>query len=143
MQPIIRAAGTAAVLVVALLMLPPLARAKYDPWWMQLVFVAGPLLILLAGAAWLFAGGEQGTHLKYRDGRRRLSIRNLNVFAGPLIRFALGGLWRSPLPPPVGSVGPGGPSDLNSLIEGDADLPTEVEVAQKPTELPPDGGRLP
>jgi len=142
MQTTVKAVGTAAVLVVAMLVLYGIAGLKFERWWIQLVFAAAPIALIFAGCAWTFSGGEQGTHVNWTDGRRRLSIKNLNVFASPLIRAALGAFWRASLPRPAGRVGPGGPSDPASLIAGAADLPPEVDIAEEPPDVPPDAGRL-
>lgn len=142
MQTTVKAVGTAAVLVIALLVLYGLARLNFEPWWLKLLFAAAPAALIFAGCAWMFSGGEQGAHLEWRDGKRRLSIRNLNVFARALAHAALAAFERAPLPRPAGRIGPGGPNDPKSLIEGPADLPPDVEVADEPVEVPPDAGRL-
>ncbi len=142
MQTTVKAVGTAAVLVMALLVLYGIAHLKLELWWMTLLLAAAPSALILAGCAWMFSGGEQGTHLDWTDGRRRLSIKNVNVFARALVHSALAAFSRAPLPPPAGIIGPGGPNDPQSLIVGPAALPLGVEVAEEPAEVPPDAGRL-
>jgi len=142
MQTTVKAVGTAAVLVMALVVLYAIARLKLEPWWVTLVLAAPPSALILAGCAWMFSGGEQGTQLEWNDGERRLSIKNLNLFARALAQSALTAFSRAPLPHPVGTIGPGGPNDPKSLIEGPADLPPEVDITDEPPALPPDAGRL-
>lgn len=51
LQAIIRAVGTSAVLIVALLILYGVARLKLEPWWFQLIFAGAPIALLLAGVS--------------------------------------------------------------------------------------------
>jgi len=77
------------------------------------------------------------------DGRRRLFIKNLNLFAQPFARGVLDAFSRATLRPAIGTTGPGGPADPAALIPGPADLPPDVRVSDEPIGVPPDAGRLP
>jgi hypothetical protein len=110
---------------------------------MKLAFGATPMVFVLAGAVWILAGGEKGTHFEATDGQRRVSLSNANLLALLLLaRGALGALSRAPVPLPVGIVIDGSPADPKNLVEGPADLPAGVRVAEKSVDVPSGAGQL-
>lgn len=138
----VKAVGTAAVLVVALVVFYLIARLNLDPWQLKLVVLAVPAAPVLAGIVWILSGGEQGTHIEAVDGARRVTITNANVFARTLARTALEAFARAPLPAAAGTVTEGSPADPRNVIEGPAPLPATVEVTAMPIDVPPGAGRL-
>ena len=87
----------------------------------MLLPVAG---LITAGAVWMLSGGEQGSHLDWRYGERRLTNKNLNLVTRALAAAALQALRRVPLPHAAGQIGPGSPADPASVIEGQAPRPS-------------------
>lgn len=139
-QATIKAVGTPAVLVVSLAAVYGIAALSIEPW-LKVVLAVPPTVLIGSGAFWLISGGEQGTTVDIREGR--VSIKNLNILAHPIVRAALDVYSRAPLPPPAGEIGPGSPADRASIIEGRVSLPEAVEVVENPIVLPPGGGVLP
>ncbi len=142
-RAVIKAVGTAAVMVVALIILYGIARLRFEPWWLQLVFALIPGALILGGIPWILSGGEQGTHIEVQIGDRRVAISNMNIFAQAVARLALAALaGPTPLPKAKGALGPGSPADPKNVIEGEAALPPDVQIADRPPEIPPGAGEL-
>jgi hypothetical protein len=139
----IKAVGTAAVLVVALAVFYGIAWLPIEPPWMKLVLCGVPGVLILSGIVWMLSGGERGTNVEVQVGDRRASITNVNLFARAFARDVLAFMGpQAPLPRPAGRLGRGSPADPANVIEGEAEIPPGLEIAEKPLQIPKDAGHL-
>jgi hypothetical protein len=142
-RTIVRVAGAASVLVVALVTYAYILINVEATFWGRLLAASPLAVIILAGAIWIMSGGEKGTNVDFVEGSRRLSATNVTAIAQWFLPRLFAAWQARAIAPAYGDVGPGGPADQAGLKAKRVDPQKAIDVTDDSLLPPDDAGHLP